>query len=155
MQLSRNELSDAVTLNGVRYWPDEQGRFHQLVKAGKITTRYTDADSRPGDHSHDGNGWTEKVREYDTAQVTDAALDNQLRDLRDTRYALGDVVPGFMDNMGPAELASFEAARLQAYRTRDGLRLTMDVKKGADGLWVATARPAPVVEENEEELETL
>lgn len=81
IELNHDELQhDVLTLaSGQRFWySDYYAHYSRITSQSAVTTRYIDADERPGDNSHDGNGWTEKVRKY---TVQDDATPEEIAEL--------------------------------------------------------------------------
>ncbi|WP_221091559.1 hypothetical protein [Deinococcus aquaedulcis] len=90
-----------------------------MIAESEVYERYIDADDRPWDHSHDGNGWREKVRAYTLGPaVTDPATLSALHDAWDLRHVRANFVAGYLDALSPAERASRELAELDAFRQR-------------------------------------
>lgn len=55
--LTPQEITDLpADTAGQRHW-----NGYAVLDIGPLETRYIDADERPWDHSHDGNGWQENV----------------------------------------------------------------------------------------------
>lgn len=140
--LDRSEQHDCLYRLGERqFWRHYDGtEFYEVVRALGLQTRYIDADERPFDHSHDGNGWHRTVREY-VISATPATGEDRARlvDVHDTRLALGDVDTRVMDTMGPAERMSFVAAHLASWRA-DRDRRVLRVQRDGQGGWEAVLR---------------
>lgn len=142
--LDREQAQDCLYRLGLlQFWRDYGGAdFYEVVSIGGFQERYIDADDRPGDTSHDGNGWTRTVREYVVSTEPATGEDRaRLDDLRDTRAALGDVDRRFLDALSATERASFVAAHLAAHRSR-GKRVQRDGRGGWEAVPYA---PAPVL----------
>lgn len=134
LALSKDEAEGELIRVGDDLWYEHAVRkqFARVLSVSPARKQYIDADNRPWDNSHDGNGWTIWVRDYELGDVI-SSEDPRYSDIltaRDTKAALMDVDQEFLSGLSRQEYASYVAARLAAYRDK-----SLSVYKGEDGLW--------------------
>ena len=132
----------------------EYSDFYEVTNISATRTQYVDADERPWDDSHDGNGWQERVRDYTLAHEPVPAGDllDRLVYARDLHWAMYAVDSRWVAALPTAERPSYERALVEVYRS--GYKLIG--VRGEDGTWTAQERhPAPTPADDGDEWETL
>ncbi len=146
VQLSTQEARSVLLthpVTGERYYLNPQHQLHRLTATGGTSTRYTDADDRPGDHSHDGNGWTEQVRDY---TIDDQPAPDEIRNLI---LGLENTDRAFWQAMVPAERESYFTAVTAWWSSlQPNGKLGLQLLRDGQGGWTTAPFPAEVKDED-------
>lgn len=139
IMLSAAELDAySFTLDGHTYYLESD--VLQITPTGQRTTRYVDADDRPGRTDHDGDGWTEHVSEHTAAAVPADQREHVTREYR-LHLLAREFAPGYLEAMNPDERRARLVAELDAHNSRQGTRRTRRAVK-IGGQWTTEAIPA-------------